>query len=329
MKQKVIIVTGGAGFIGRHLIRRLRVQGHLVMGMDIVFPNQIGGDFINIDLRDDQRTKWAFDVVAEDWGPIDEVYNLACLMGGMGFIGNKKHSYDILVGSTQIVCNVLENCIRRKVGKVFYSSSACVYPMGKQETDKAWLKDSPDDAYPAMPDMPYGWQKLYSEQCIQAAAYTHGLDIRIARFHNIYGQDGIYDGGKEKAPAAICRKVAAAKEGDAIEIWGDGLQTRSFLYIDECLEGVQRLMDSDITYPINIGSEEVISINDLARMVIDISGKSLSIKNVPGNVGVRGRNSNNDWIRQALGWSPNYPLRKGMEILYEWVNKKINHEGSV
>lgn len=321
--MKNIIVTGSSGFIGSHLVRKLRKQGHFVVGVDIIEPKyEHPHVFFNRDLRNQLQCREVFN----SWhlkGQIDEVYNLACLMGGMGYIGDTKHSHDIMTGSTEIVANVIDCSIDHKVKKSFYSSSACAYNMYLQEgTENVSLKES--DAFPAMPDLIYGWQKLMSELMYKAATQSHNLDVRIARFHNIFGNEGIWDGGKEKAPAAIARKVAQAKDGDIIEIWGDGSQVRSFLFIDECLEGVERLMNSDHTEPINIGSDEAISINDLAKMAIEISGKSLTIKNdLTKPQGVRGRNSDNTLIEQVLGWRPTQPLKQGMEKTFNWIKEQM------
>lgn len=312
--MSVILVTGSSGFIGGHLVTRLQKQGHYVIGVDIEPEQYCEADHFYLrDLRDYSECENIFFFNKN----ISEVYNLACLMGGMGYIGDEKHSYDIMVGSSQIVSNVIGCSVKYGVNKHFYSSSACVYNMYKQETENVSLKES--DAYPAMPDLTYGWQKLFSEQMYRAAL---SLDVRIARFHNIFGEKGTWDGGKEKAPAALCRKIAKAKDGDEIEVWGSGMQTRSFLYIDECLEGIERLMRSNCKEPINIGSEESISINDLAKMIIDISGKNLSIKNIDGVVGVQGRNSDNSFIEKELGWKPTQPLRIGVHKLYNWVNEQ-------
>lgn len=317
--MSTILVTGSSGFIGGHLCKKLMAQGHFVVGVDIEPPKYHSPSvFYMMDLRKQISLSTVFSVMQ-----YSEVYNLACLMGGMGYIGDEKKSYDIMVGSSQIVSNILDGCIQYGAKKLFYSSSACVYNQEYQEsTDSDSLEEN--SAYPAWPDLVYGWQKLFGEQMMEAAQKSDLLDIRIARFHNIYGPEGIYDGGKEKAPAALCRKVALAKEGDEIEVWGDGNQTRSFLYIDECLEGVERLMKSECQYPLNIGSDQSISINDLAKLIIKISGKTLTIRNIDGNQGVRGRNSNNAMCKKVLGWSPHPNLEKGLTKLYSWIHKQVN-----
>jgi GDP-D-mannose 3', 5'-epimerase len=322
--MSTILVTGSSGFIGSHLVKRLNGQGHFVVGVDIVEPSGPICDesrpqiFYNADLRQD----WAINRVFKKF-KYSTVYNLACLMGGMGYIGDESKSYDIMVGSSEIVSNVLKYSVDYHVKKIFYSSSACVYNEAYQESENS-LSLSENCAYPAAPDLVYGWQKLFGEQMHQAAAKSHGIQIRLARFHNIFGPGGVYDGGKEKAPAALCRKVAMANDGDEIEVWGDGKQTRSFLYIDECLEGIERLMDSDCQFPINIGSDKSISINDLALLIIKISRKRLTIKNIEGNQGVRGRNSDNKMCKKVLGWSPDTNLEYGLRKLYAWVNKQVN-----
>lgn len=317
--MKTALVAGSAGFIGGHLVRRLQGEGYRVVGADIEPEKNYGkaDTFYWYDLRSSRLCDIIFNM-----HKIDVVYNLACLMGGMGYIGDEKHNYAIMVGSSQIVLNIINSCVSFNVPKLFYSSSACVYNMYKQETtDHVALHES--DAYPAMPDLVYGWQKLFSEQCMQAA--KDKIDTRIARFHNIFGIEGVWDGGKEKYPAAICRKVALAKDGESISVWGDGKATRSYLNVDECLHCVMKLMASDITEPINIGSDESISVDDLAKMVIDISGKRLSIDHdLSKPQGVRGRNSDNTLIREKLGYAPIQDLRSEMEKLYFWINNQIN-----
>lgn len=318
---KRIIVCGSAGFIGSHLVRKLKKEGHYVIGVDIVSQKyEKANKFYEVDLRNQKETVQIFAANTD----LDECYLLAAMMGGMGFIGDTKKSHDIMIGSTQIITNVLDACVQFNTKKLFYSSSACVYNMNLQDKeDSPALKE--EMAYPAMPDLMYGWQKLFGELMCQAAYEQHGLDIRVARFHNIFGIEGIWDGGKEKAPAAICRKVAQAKDGDVINIWGDGSQRRSFLYIDECLDGIEKLMESDFMLPINIGSNEDVSIKELAEMVIAISGKNLSIEyDLTKPQGVRGRNSDNELISETLHWHPIEHLKDGLEKTYHWINKTIN-----
>ena len=319
--RKTILITGSSGFIGNHLVKYFKDKGDFVIGVDIENPKYDQPTvFYNYDLRIQSLTARVFD----NHKNIDEVYNLACLMGGMGYIGDKSHSYDVMVGSTQIVSNIIECCVNYNIKKSFYSSSACVYNMYKQETtDNVSLKES--DAYPAMPDLVYGWQKLQSEIMYQSAYEQYGLNIRIARFHNIFGEKGTWDGGKEKYPAAICRKVAMAKDGDTISIWGDGNQTRSFLHIDSCIEGIIKLMESNCTEPLNIGSDELVSVNEVAEMVIKISGKNLKIEHdLTKPQGVRGRNSDNTLILEKLGWKSKSKLIDGITATYSWINKQVS-----
>lgn len=318
--MKRILVAGSSGFIGSNLVKKLQDEGHYVIGIDMELPKYIQPDhFCNYDMRLDWHDWLDTSEISEG---VDEAYCLSCLMGGMGFIGDEaKYGYDITIGSTQIIISFIDICRWFKIPKVFYSSSACVYNQELQTNSKVVaLKES--DAIPASPDLLYGWQKLYAEKMFEAS----GLNVRVARFHNIFGKWGTYDGGKEKAPAAMCRKVAMAKDGDKIEVWGTGLQTRSFLDINECLVGVEKLMNSDYSKPLNIGSSELISINDLAKMVIDISGKNLTIKNIEGNVGVMGRNSDNTLCNEILGWESKQPLRVSMEKLYRWIDLSINKD---
>jgi GDP-D-mannose 3', 5'-epimerase len=312
-----ILIAGSSGFIGSNLTSKFQSQGHEVRGVDIVEPIYVEPDeFVKIDLSQHETTL-GFEI-----GPnlYDEIYILACCMGGMGYIGDEeKHGYEIGVGSTKIVTKMIDYCrMALKPQKVFYSSSACVYPEFLQtDSNVASLRER--DAIPAQPDLLYGWQKLYAEKMFQAS----GLNYRIARFHNIFGRYGSYDNGKEKAPAALIRKAILADDGGEIEVWGSGEQTRSFLHIDTCLDGVERLMQSEYNKPLNIGSDECVSINELAEMVIDISGKNLTIKNVPGNVGVQGRNSDNTLCKQVLGWSPDTKLIDGLRQTYSWIQSQI------
>lgn len=311
--MKRILVTGSSGFIGGHLIKHLRDQGHFVVGVDLEMPKYNTPDeFIQCDLRNEYSVFKVFGA-----HNFDEVYSLACLMGGMGYIGNPEHAYDVMIGSSQVLINTLDNAVKFGVKKIFYSSSACVYNQTLQEVTEG-VSLSEDMAYPAFPDLVYGWQKLFGEQLHQAA--KDKIDIRIARFHNIYGPEGTWYGGKEKAPAAVCRKVL--ESDSVVEIWGSGQQTRSFLYIDDCIDAILALMESDHREPINIGSEEMVSIAQLAQMVIAISGKELRVKSIPGPVGVMGRNSNNDLIRDVLGWTPNHSLLKGITKTYLWIKQE-------
>ncbi len=301
------------------MVKKLKAQGYWVRGVDLKYPEfsqSPADDFVLGDLRDPRLVAQVID------RRFDEVYQLAADMGGAGFVFTGENDAAIMHNSAMINLNVLEELRHKGVGKVFYSSSACIYPEYNQ-LDPSKPVTAEDSAYPAMPDSEYGWEKLFSERLYFAYHRNYGLDVRVARFHNIFGPEGTWEGGREKAPAAMCRKVAEAPEGGVIEVWGSGTQTRSFLYIDECLEAVERFMNSDYIGPLNIGSEEMISINDLARMVIEISGKNLSIRNVPGPTGVQGRNSDNTRIREKLGWAPQQPLRQGMERTYAWVAEQV------
>lgn len=313
-----ILVTGAGGFISGHLVTRLKADGHYVFGADIKLPEFHTTDvdrFFRYDLRDPELCR----ELIEEHQP-DQVYTLAADMGGAQYVFSGNHDAAIMRNSAMINLNMARLCSEYKV-KVLYTSSACMYPAYNQ-TDPDNPNCSEGSAYPAAPDSEYGWEKLFSERLYLAHARNEGLDVRIARLHNIFGPLGTYEGGREKAPAAMCRKVALAK--DEIEVWGDGLQTRSFLYVDECVEGLIRLMNSDFKEPVNLGSEEMVTINELAQMVIDISGKDIRIKNVPTDVqGVRGRNSDNTLIRSALGWEPKYALRDGLEKTYRWIESKI------
>ena len=319
--MKRIVVCGAGGFIGGHLVSRLKKDGHWVRGVDIKlneFRKTDADEFLIADLRDPVKV----DVTIDE--TIDEVYQLAADMGGSTYINTGEHDSDVMHNSCIINLNVLKTCSMKNVTKIFYSSSACVYPEYNQ-LDPDNPKCSEDTTYPAEPDSEYGWEKLFSERLYFVFHKDFPkLDIRVARFHNIYGPYGTYDGGKEKAPAAFCRKVALAKDNDVVEVFGDGIQTRSFLLVDECVEGILRLMKSDFKGPVNIGSEEMINMNDFMNMIIKISGKNLTIKNTPFHgVGVRGRNSDNKLIEEKLGWKPDCPLEKGIRLTYEWINNEI------
>jgi nucleoside-diphosphate-sugar epimerase len=320
--MKKILILGGGGFIGGHLSKRLTEEGNFVRCVDIkkhdYFIN-FNSEFIQGDLR---NPKFVHDVMCLPDGSFDEVYQLAADMGGAGYIFSGENDANVMHNSALINLNVLDTAIRTGVKKIFYSSSACMYPEHNQlDPENPNCKES--SAYPANPDSEYGWEKLFSERLYLAYNRNYGLNVRIARFHNIFGPFGTYDGGKEKAPAAICRKVAQAMEHSEIEIWGDGNQTRSFLYVDECIEGILRLMNSDFTGPVNIGSEEMVTINELTQHIIDISGKMIYIKHISGPTGVRGRNSDNKLIRERLDWEPTQPLYHGLIKTYTWIKQQI------
>ncbi|WP_412545521.1 NAD-dependent epimerase/dehydratase family protein [Maricaulis sp. MIT060901] len=322
MTQKTALVCGAGGFIGGHLVKRLKDEGFWVRGVDVKFhehADTVADDFMIGDLRDQRVVREVID------RRFDEVYQLAADMGGAGYIFTGENDANVMHNSATINLNVLDACHKRNIKRVFYSSSACMYPEHNQ-LDPDNPNCAEHSAYPANPDSEYGWEKLFSERLYLAYNRNHGMECRVARYHNIFGPLGTWDGGKEKAPAAMCRKVALAADGGEIEVWGDGLQTRSFLYIDECLEGSIRLLRSDFEGPVNIGSEEMISINDLARMVIDIADKPVDIRNIPGPLGVRGRNSDNRLIAEKLGWAPSQSLREGMEITYEWIKGEIQRQ---
>ena len=319
---KTALVCGAGGFIGGHLVKRLKQEGFWVRGVDLKFNEHAeteADDFVIGDLRDQLIVR---DVVDRRF---DEVYQLAADMGGAGYIFTGENDADIMHNSATINLIFLDACHKRNIKRVFYSSSACMYPEHNQ-LDPDNPNCAEDSAYPANPDSEYGWEKLFSERLYLAYNRNYGMQNRVARYHNIFGPEGTWQGGKEKAPAAMCRKVARAAEGGKIEVWGDGLQTRSFLYVDECVEGTTRLLRSDFEGPVNIGSEEMITINGLAKMVIEISGKDVGIENIPGPLGVRGRNSDNRLIRQKLGWAPSQSLRTGMDKTYAWITGEIQRQ---
>jgi nucleoside-diphosphate-sugar epimerase len=329
--MKKCLVLGGGGFIGTNLVIELKKRGYWVRSVDIK-KNEFTASEANEtwlgDLRDPAKVSEAMYApgqtsVLDFANSFDMVFQLAADMGGMGFLATGENDSEIMHNSALINLNVVHFANKFGVKKVFYSSSACIYPIEIQnDTVAAGLKES--DAWPAHPESAYGVEKIFSEILYDSYFRNKGLDIRIARFHNVFGEYTTYDGIRAKAPAALCRKVAMAKDGDEIEVWGDGAATRSFLYISECIDGILKLMDSNYTLPINIGSDQLISVNDLAQMIIDISGKDLKIKNVSGVQGVRGRNSDNTLIKQKLNWSPKMPLNLGIKLLYEWVDTQVN-----
>lgn len=327
MSQKTALVLGAGGFIGNHLVNRLKSEGYWVRGVDLKYPEyqeKSNADYFVIgDLRDYSFVRHVMHTPEQGFDnekSFDEVYQLAADMGGAGYIFSGENDANVMHNSATINLNVADVAVKFGIKKLFYSSSACMYPAYNQEDpDNPNCEES--SAYPAAPDSEYGWEKLFSERLYLAYNRNHGLDVRIARFHNIFGPLGTWRGGKEKAPAAMCRKVIEAT--DEIEIWGDGEQTRSFLYIDECIEGVRRLMNSDFKGPVNIGSDEMVTINQLVDIACAVENKTLAKKHIPGPLGVRGRNSDNTLIGEKLGWKPDYPLSKGIEKTYHWIKSQI------
>lgn len=316
---KTALVCGAGGFIGSHLVKRLRKDGFWVRGVDLKYPEfseTDANDFILGDLRDPYLCKQTVDM------KFDEVYQLAADMGGAGYIFTGEHDADVMHNSATINLNILDTCYKRNIKKIFYSSSACIYPEYNQ-MDPDTPKCSEESAYPAKPDSEYGWEKLFSERLYLSYQRNHGIETHISRFHNIFGPEGTWDGGKEKAPAALCRKIAQTEDGGEIKIWGDGKQTRSFLFIDECLEGIRKLMNSSFSGPVNIGSEEMVTINHLAEIIMEIAGKKISIKHIPGPLGVRGRNSDNKLIKLKLGWEPSMKLVDGLKTTYSWIEEQV------
>jgi nucleoside-diphosphate-sugar epimerase len=352
--MKKILVLGGGGFIGGHLAKKLKDEGNWVRVVDIkkheyFTHEEMCDEFLTYDLRDPQNVKSVvrlethknsiapFSYLKQPYCeqiPFDEVYQLAADMGGAGYIFTGEHDADVMHNSAMINLNVAKECADTGVKKIFYSSSACMYPEHNQlDPNNPNCEES--SAYPANPDSEYGWEKLFSERMFLSFYRNYGLNVRIARFHNIFGPMGTWKGGKEKSPAAMCRKVAEGKDGDVIEVWGNGKQTRSFLYVDECVEAVLRLMESDFTGPVNIGSEEMVTINQLASMAIDISGKKITIENIEGDeffqkygfkcpLGVKGRNSDNKLYKEKIGWEVSQPLSVGLKKTYQWIKAQVS-----
>ena len=316
---KKVVVCGAGGFIGSHLVNALVKEGCWVRGVDLKFPefsSTQAQDFIVGDLRDVNLNEHVFDQ------HFDEVYQLAADMGGAGFVFTGENDAEIMHNSATINLNVLEVCRKRNIKNIFYSSSACMYPEYNQmDPDNPLCAE--DSAYPANPDSEYGWEKLFSERLFLAYARNHNMNVSVARYHNIFGPEGTWFGGREKAPAALCRKIAEVSNDMSIEMWGDGEQTRSFLYVDECVEGTIKLMRSDWSGPVNIGSTEMVTINELASMIMGIANKRPSINHIEGPVGVRGRNSDNTLIQEKLNWQPSDSLESGLVKTYNWINEQV------
>lgn len=321
-QNKRALVLGAGGFIGGHLVRRLKSEGYYVKGVDLKYPEfakTSADEFLIGDLRSPELVEKLFGEC------FHEVYQLAADMGGAGYIFSGNHDADVMHNSALINLNVAKAASTNKIDRLFYSSSACIYPEFNQ-LDPLNPNTAERSAYPANPDSEYGWEKLFSERLYMSYVRNYQLEVKIARFHNIFGPEGAWRGGREKAPAAICRKVAEAKDGASIEIWGDGQQTRSFLYVDECIEGIRRLMQSDFAGPVNIGSEEMVSINEFTKAIIQLSGKDLSIHNIEGPTGVRGRNSDNQLIQEKLAWKPTADLVDGLRQTYAWIEQQVLNE---
>jgi len=317
--MKKILVCGAGGFIGTNLVRNLKKQGHYVIGADLHYPlysNTVADEFYIMDLREQRNVE---QLITSD---IDEVYQLAADMGGAGYIFTGEHDADIMHNSAMINLNILDMMHKRGVKNVFYSSSACIYPSFNQEDPDNPLC-SEDSAYPANPDSEYGWEKLFSERLYLSYSRNHGIRARIARFHNIFGPEGSWNNGKEKAPAALCRKVIICEDNGIIEIWGPGNQTRSFLFIDECIEGIHKIMASECEFPVNLGSERMISINNLAFLIAKLTNKNITIQNIDGPTGVMGRNSDNTLLKEIIGWSPDENLEYGLLKTLTWIKSQL------
>ena len=319
-KMKKILVCGAGGFIGYHLVKDLKKQGHYVVGADLKRPLYGPTDADEFYLYDLRNPKLVEQLITNDF---NEIYQLAADMGGTGYIGTGEHDSDIMHNSAMINLNVVHEACKKGIKKILYTSSACVYPE-RNQTDPDNPLCSEDTVYPAEPDTEYGWEKLFSERLYFAHRKNYNIDAKVVRLHNIFGPQGSWNDGKEKAPAALCRKVAECLDGGQVEIWGPGTQTRSFLYIEECLKGLQMIMSSNIDQPVNLGSERMISINDLALLIAGIAKKQLTIQNIKGPVGVMGRTSHNKLIEELLGWRPDENLEYGLEHTYNWIKGQVN-----
>lgn len=335
--QMKALVLGAGGFIGSHMVTRLKAEGYWVCGVDLKYPEYSetkANEFIVADLRDPNKVNEVI-TPRESNSTFDEIYQFAADMGGAGFVFTGANDAEIMHNSATINLNVLESIhqLNQKTKlnktKIFYSGSACMYPAYNQE-DANNPNCREDSAYPAAPDSEYGWEKLFSERLYFAYNRNHAIPVAVARYHNIFGPEGTWDGGREKAPAAMCRKVARVEDGGTIEVWGDGLQTRSFLYIDECIEASRRMMmHPDFIGPVNIGSEEMVTINQLADIAAKVAGKTIQKKHIPGPLGVRGRNSSNDLIRSVLNWDYKMTLEEGIGMTYAWISEQIAKEEKV
>ncbi|HDI78928.1 MAG TPA: NAD-dependent epimerase/dehydratase family protein [Desulfobacteraceae bacterium] len=324
MKGKRILVTGAGGFIGSHLAKKLLEEGNFVRVVDIKWDGFMEEPYYSEKLTLDLRS---YENCLKATEGMDYVFNLAANMGGIGYI--TAVGADVMYDNVMINANIAKACLENKVKRLFFSSSACVYPTYKQTTEEVSpLKE--EDAIPADPDNYYGWEKLYTEKMLEAFKKDYGLEVRIARYHNIYGPKGTYKGGREKSPAAICRKVAEASDPGEIEIWGDGKQTRSYCYIDDCVRGTIMLMESDYDKPLNIGSDRLVTIDELADIVINISGKKITKRyNLNAPQGVRGRNADLTLVKKILGWEPQISLEEGLRRTYEWIEEMVKQEKEV
>ena len=322
--MKKVLVCGAGGFIGSHLVTSLKQQGNYVIGADLRLPEFSNSDADKFEIVDLRDQKAVLNLVTSD---IDTIYQLAANMGGAGYIFTGDNDADVMYDSSMINLNVLNAMKHSQVKNIFFTSSACIYPYHNQQDINSILITE-ESAYPANPDSEYGWEKLYAERLYLSFARNHGFRIRIARLHNVFGPKGSWNNGKEKAPAAICRKVAESQDG-IVEVWGSGTQTRSFLYIDQCIEGIHRIQNSDCSLPLNLGSEQMISINDLVKIIANIAGKEISIRSIQGPIGVTGRTSDNNLIKQLLNWSPIENLEHGLTETYQWIYQQISNQRTI